>query len=275
MFAPLLAAAASAGPWVKDAGHAYIKAGYAQFRADTFVQPDGSEVQGTQYIGNTQHLYGEIGVGPGVQVVLNAPFVGSRNIIDGVSYINRWGGDLSVGLQAGRTLADLPVSLKVLSKLPLYDNADLDQYGISASRFPALGDGQVDVATIAAVGSGVSVGQLKGWVAAEAGYLVRTEWWMGDSSSPDREYVNGIPWNTQLGWSPSLRERELGWLYVSAGGVNNLTEDADTKQYIQGSVGGGLQLVKGFVAEVGYSSTLWTRASSPGGGISAGLSWSR
>jgi hypothetical protein len=268
----VLVPAALAGPWVKAPGHAYLKAGYSQFSADSFVQPDGTTVQGTRYVGHTSSLYGEVGLTEGLQAVLSAPFVGSRNIVDEVSYINRWAGDLGAGLEVGHALGSTPVSLQLLAKIPLYDNNDLNTYGAAATLFPAIGDGQVDLTALAAVGRGWSVGGVRGWVAAEAGYRHRTEWWLGDSSQPDRVLVDGVPWTTQLGYSPQIRSRDLGWLSLGLGCINNLTADAVTKQYIQASVGGGLNLVGSLFAEVGYSTMVWTRTSAPGGGISLGLS---
>ncbi|MFT5683919.1 MAG: hypothetical protein ACI8RZ_004851 [Myxococcota bacterium] len=273
MLAVLVASTASAGPWVKSPGHAYVKAGYSRFSADTFVQPDGTEVEGTQYIGHTNNLYGEVGVLKGLQVVFNAPFVGSRNVVDDVSYINRWGGDLSAGLEYGRSVGSTPVSLQVLGKVPLYDNNDLNTYGTAATLFPAIGDGQVDVTALGAVGRGWSVGSVRGWVSGEAGYRYRSEQWIGDSSEPDRELVDGIPWNAQLGYSPTIKDRELGWMFASLGGINNLTTDDVTKQFIQASVGGGFNIVGSLFAEVGYSTMVWTRTSAPGGGLSVGLSF--
>ena len=166
MLVILAATNASAGPWIKSPGHAYLKAGYSRFRADSFVQPDGTEIEGTEYIGNTSHLYGEVGLLDGVQGVLNVPFVGSRNLVDDVSYINRWAGDLSIGLEAGTELGSTPVSLQVLGKVPLYDNNDLSDYGSAASLFPAIGDGQVDWTALGAIGHGWAVGRERaraGW----------------------------------------------------------------------------------------------------------------
>lgn len=270
--AALLSSTAHAGPWVRDLGHAYVKAGYSRFAASTFVQPDGSVVDGTEYLGHTSHLYGEVGVAKGLQAVFNVPFVGSRNIIGEVSYINRWGGDLSAGLEYGGRLKGLPVSLQVLSKLPLYDNADLSAYGASGSRFPAIGDGQVDLTALLAVGGGVSVGKQRGWVSGEVGYRHRSAWWLGDSTQPDRDYLDGIPWSAQLGWSPQRKARDLGWVFVSGSGIQPLGEDTVTQQFIQASAGGALKVTKALAVELGYSRTVRARNSAPGSGINGGVS---
>jgi hypothetical protein len=270
----VLSSTVQAGPWVRDAGHAYLKGGYSRFTADTFVQPDGSTVTGTTYIGHTHHLYGEVGVARGVQVVFNAPFVGSRNIIDETAYINRWGGDAQLGVEGGRSLGQTPISLQLLGKLPLYDNAELATYGAAAQRFPAIGDGQVDLTATLAVGHGWSVGPVRGWVAGELGYRHRTEWWLGDSRQPTRTYGDGLPYSAQLGWSPVRRDRDLGWVFASLSGIHRLQEDTVTQQFMQASLGGALRISHGLAAELGYSQLFNTRAAAPGQSLSVGLSWS-
>ena len=271
----LVGSAAHAGPWVKDPGNAYVKAGYVRFSADTFVQPDGTVAEGLSYVGNTSHLYAEVGVAPRLQLVTNVPFVVAQNKDGEVAYINRQGGDMDVGAEV-RILGDqVPVSLQALAKIPLYDNADLLQYGLVGANFPAMGDGQVDLTATAAVGTGFSLGSVRGWTAAEAGYRHRTEWWLGDSSQPDRAYVDGVTWHGQLGYSPSIEDRDLGWLSIDASGVHNLSEDEVTKQWVQLSASTGIRVAKGFAAELGASWLPWARASSQGRSISAGVSWSR
>ncbi|MEL6345440.1 MAG: hypothetical protein AAFV53_20195 [Myxococcota bacterium] len=266
---------AQAGPWVRELGQAYVKGGYSRFDADTFVQPDGAVVEGTQYVGHTHHLYGEVGVAPKTQVVFNAPFVGSRNIIGDTAYINRWGGDLNAGFEVGDTFGKIPASFQVLGKFPLYDNADLNQYGDAAQRFPAIGDGQVDVTALLALGSGWSLGNVRGWFAGEVGYRHRTEWWLGDSNMPDREYLDGIPWMAQLGYSPRIGDRDMGWAFVSLNGINNFETDTVSQQFIQANAGVALMIAGGVAAELGYSQMIWTRTAAPGGGINFGLSYSK
>ena len=109
-------------------------------------------------------------------------------------------------------------------------------------------------------------------MAGEVGYRYRSEWWLGDASAPERELVNGIPWTAQLGWSPRLKERELGWMFASVGGINNPSADDLTKQFVQASVGAGIQIIDHLYAELGYSDMIWTRTAAPGGGLNLGLS---
>ncbi len=270
----LFAPQAAAGPWVKAPGEAYVKAGGVRFAASGFVGPDGVPVEGAAYVGTTGHVYGEVGaVGP-VQVVFNLPVVGSRNTFGDVAYVNRQFGDAEVGLEAGRQVGGkVPVSLQILGKLPLYDNGELAQYGLSATRFPAIGDGQVDVTALAAVGTGIAAGGFRGWWTVEAGYRHRTELWMGDRTAPDRVLVDGVPWHLQLGWSPTFGAWEAGWWSVDASGIDNLQTDAVTKQWIQLSTGLGVRVWEGLAVEAGASRMVWARNSAQGRSVTGGLSW--
>lgn len=267
---------AQAGPWIKEPGQAYVKAGYARFAADTYVDPDGVEVAGTEYVGHNHSIYAEVGLIDHLQLVTSLPFVASRNTIGGVGYINRDFGDAVIGLATGTELGGkVPASLTLSSKLPLYDSAELQAYDDIGANFPALGDGQVDFTALAAVGTGLSLGAFRGWTAAELGYTTRTEIWMGDSSKPNRSYVDGVPWHAQLGWSPKAGDRELGWVTLDASGINNLAQDTATGQYIQLMAGLGAKIAGGVALEAGYSSMVWSRNSSPGNSLLGGVSWSR
>lgn len=272
----LLAPEAAAGPWVKAPGEAYVKAGTVLFTADGFVRPDGVAVEGAEYLGATGHVYGEVGVVGPVQAVVNLPFVGSRNTFGESAFVNRQFGDMDIGLEAGgRVGGAVPVSLQVLAKLPLYDNAELQQYGLSSSRFPAIGDGQVDITAMAAVGSGLAAGGFRGWWSLEGGYRHRTEAWMGDSSEPDRELLDGIPWRAQLGWTPKLGAWNAGWWALDASGIQNFQTDDVSKQWIQVGSSLGIKVWKGLAIEAGYSQMVWARASAQGRSVMGGLSWTQ
>lgn len=270
------AAAALAGPWVKAPGQVYAKLGTSRFSSSGYIGPDGAAVAGLRYIGLTEHLYVEAGLLPHLQVVANLPFVGARNIDGELVFINRQFGDADFGLATGTTIGQLPVSLTASAKVPLYDNNDLAAYGSAGAAFPAMGDGQVDLNVIGAIGAGLAVGEQRGWAAAEGGYRRRTEWWLGDSGLPDREYGDGLPWRAQIGWSPVAGGRDLGWLAADVSGLKNLGEaDTVTKQWVQVGAGLGARIGHGLALEVGGGLLPWARNSSSGWSVSGGVSWSR
>ena len=117
-----------------------------------------------------------------------------------------------------------------------------------------------------------ALGPVRGWVVAEAGYRHRTEWWMGDSSAPDRELVDGLPWRAQVGWSPVFGQWEAGWWSLDASGIRNLATDAVTKQHVQVGSGLGVKVLPQLALEAGYSRMVWARNSAQGQSLSGGVS---
>ncbi len=271
----LLVATAWAGPWVKSPGEVYAKAGASGFAAGAYVAPDGTISEGVETRVVTPHVYAEVGVIKYLQLDLQLPFVVSTNRWGETPYINRDGGDMEIGVTTGGKLGDAPVALQLTSKLPLYDNAELLQYGSSGALFPALGDGQVDLTAMLHAGGGLSLGKQGGWVAAGLGYRHRTEWWMGDSSEPDRELVDCVPWRAQVGWTPRLKGKDLGWWSLEGSGNHNVSEDEDSKESVQISSGIGWRFTRALALEIGGGVIPWARASSTGRTGWAGVSWSR
>ena len=209
----LAGAVAWGGPWLRPVDSPYLKLSATQFRSADFVQPSGATLDGTSYRRLSGQLYGEVGVLPNLQIVLDVPAVAGRNERLGQTYINRQAGDLRLGAEVGRgPTANVPVSLQVQCKVPLYDNAVLLQYGDSA--FPATGAGQVDLLGIGAVGSSWAWREQRGWAYLELGHQHRTEWWLGDSSRPERALVDGVVWRGRLGWTLQRDERRC-LLYTS------------------------------------------------------------
>mgnify|MGYP006936367764 FL=1 len=270
----LLSQAALAGaPWVRGPGEAYTKMGWSHFRADASVAPGGLVLDDVRYQGNSGTFYGEVGLAKWAHAVVLLPFSSGQNRVDDVVFVNRGFGDGLLGVVLGAPVGPVPVSLTLRSKLPLYDNAELLRYGDAGQRFPALGDGQVDLDAVVSAGSGISLGPVRGWVMGELGYRHRTEWWMGDGSSPDRQLADGMLWTAQLGWSPRWRDRDLGWLFVQGDGVGSMVDDAVTRRLVQLSSGVGVKVWKGLAVELGGSSVVWAEAAAPGWGLSAGASW--
>lgn len=265
--------AAQAGPWLRGPGELYAKLGDSRFRADRFVAPDGRPQPGATHTSHTAYFYAEIGLVEHLQAVVLLPAVAARNDFGEARTTQRGLGDAQVGLALGEELGGrLPVALLLSAKLPLYDNADLLAYGPSGSRFPALGDGQVDLTALVSAGSSLRLGPLPGWAALEAGYRHRSAWWMGDSSLPDRVLVDGIPWGVELGVSPRWLERELGWLQLRASGLFNLGPSDNTRAWAELSAGLGLRLARGLSFEMGAGSMFWGQNTALGHRLDAGLS---
>ncbi len=274
VFVVAWSSAVAGTPWIQERGASYIKVSEQRFATTGFVAPDGTRDDSAQYVGFMTAGYAELGLGGGVQVMVSVPHLGSRMVVSDAAFVNRGVGDVLAGIAVGREwLAGLPVSLGMRAKLPAYDNAKLDAYGLSSGRFPALGDGQVDIDGVASVGTGVSAGPVRGWWLADVGYRHRTEWWLGDSSQPDRALADGMVGRVQVGWAPMVRGRNAGWVFAEVGGVKAFSADLVTRQFVE--VAGGLAAKVGhsdWAVEAGGSRLLWTRAAAPGGAVSVGVS---
>ena len=176
--AVLPALPAHGGPWTKEFGQFYVKLSEGFFVSDSFVNSEGVTQSGASYLGASTSLYFEVGVFTGLQVQGFVPYVISRNTFDdGISALRVGPGDLTAGLQYTPSLAlPLPAAVRLDIKVPLYDVGSTSS--AFASRFPALGDGQIDMTLWLTAGGTLPIATVFAW--AEIGYRFRTEKFVGD-----------------------------------------------------------------------------------------------
>ncbi len=219
------AAGASAGPWIKAPGEAFVKGGLTHYSAeDSFNQ--GRDT-GMAYTGQTFNVYGEVGLVEGLQAVVDLPVVmGVNTSAAGVRYTNQSLGDLRLELD-GALLPELPLAIGVETKIPLYTPIGRQGPGDPAADFPRSrinfpdpGDGNVDM-TLKLL-TGLSLHPTPAWVTAELGYRAR----FGG-------FVDGLTASLGAGWFVWPEHVALG-LYGNA--LVNLGQDADpalrsTKQF--------------------------------------------
>ena len=235
--ATLAAPEAEAGAWVRDAAGYYAKASFQRFTSRQFVDASNQVVplEDARFEGDLLGLYAEVGLGRGVGVVAQVPYAASRNVhLDPkVIYAYRWLGDVEAGVQLGRRLGGVPVSVSLLAKVPMYDNHDpaipLGQNG----AYPILGDGQLDLTAWLAAGGGGALGSWRWWGQVELGYRHRSRWTVFDSSASGLPFVDGVPWHLQGGVQPVVGGEARGWWSVDALGLQNLARDARTRQFVQ------------------------------------------
>lgn len=180
-----LSSAASAGPWNKPRGHGYAKLGSATFLSDHAYDNRGTELSSDPFRMTAETLYGylEYGLIDDVMLVVYAPYVLSTNAhASGVSFHTLGFGDASVGIQV--PLWDphpVAIATRLDLKVPLYQGAPtvrgrqtraIPGYPRTATYFPALGDGQVDLT--AWLSAGASLPVANGFAALEAGYRLRS-----------------------------------------------------------------------------------------------------
>jgi hypothetical protein len=216
----LLTGAALAGPWVRAPGDWYLKGSFSSFRT-----PD----QALSYRAWSASAYGEVGVVRHLQATFSLPYTAAANQISGstLSYRDAGVGPVLVGVVAG---ADVPVSLGVYGRFPTY--------GAPGALDPALGNGQVDVDAIAAIGASRS----RLWVLAETGARLRTGWTPSDAPEDPRE---GMVYRAQVGWLPHVQGRDLGWVAVEAAGEAVGRVNDQLGATAAGTVAGGWNLEAG------------------------------
>lgn len=255
----VLCGAAFAGPWVRDPGGVYAKAGLSTFVGGE--APDEPMAANVDYRDAQATLYAEVGLPWRLQLTGYAPWVVAENRYDALQYVAMSGGDAELGLS--RALLSGPVALSVGlgAKLPLYADRATERttaFGAHATRFPSPGDGQVDLD--ARLDAGASLGWQGAWVQASVGYRHR----LGD-------FVDGVPWSAQVGLAP----RQAGWVGVEASGIVNTVADADTRAWTRIGAFGAVKLGPALAVEAFFGAIPWAEATRSGLGGGLGLSWNR
>ena len=187
MFAVLMLAAATAraGAWTKPAGGGYLKLGSSAFVSSFAYDDEGVAVSSEPFVLRAQTVYGyaEIGVADRFTLTAYVPYVVATNAHTsaGIRFTTFGFGDLMLGATIGLVQGGpVVVAAKVDAKLPLYQGApsvrglstrDVPGFRRSASLFPALGDGQVDVTPALAVGASLP---FDSFATIEAGYVFRS-----------------------------------------------------------------------------------------------------
>ncbi len=265
----LLAAPAHAGPWTKNQGELYVKAGQGFFFANSYRDSAGVLQEGIEYLGATTSIYFEVGVLRGLQVWGYLPFVAARNAFDddGTSWLRTSGGDALLGLQYTPHFFKLPfpAALKLEVKVPFYDVNGVQ--GIYAARFPAPGDGQVDLTFWLSAGGSLTAIPL--FFFAEVGYRLRTEAFVGTGPFSS-SFGDGFTFFGSVGYT--FFKRVI--VAVNTGGVIPFADDIRTKGYMTLGPAVYVPIWRGLAAEASFDPMIYTnKNASPGMGFSFGLSF--
>ena len=260
------ASAAQAGPWTKGGGEFYVKGGESFFAADTFVDSTGTVREGVEYFGASTFAYFEVGLFKGFQVQGYLPFTVARNTFpDGAGYMHSGGGDALIGVQWSPPIPGLTSAIRLEFKVPMYDVGAIK--GRYATRFPAFGDGQLDITPWLSIGGGIPKTPLYAW--AEAGYRFRTEGYVGEGDT--REFLDSLVFAGQLGVGLGSH----GWVGLTVSGVTPFELDEVTKAYLVLGPSIGIYVYKNFALEASFDPIVWARNSSQGMGFSVGASIKR
>lgn len=256
--------AATAGAWIKEPGAFYLKGGLGHFAGREATAEASVPLA---YRDLSASLYGEVGLPAALQLSGTLPWVLAENADQGRRYVALSGGDAELSLARRLTGGKVVSAVAAGGRLPLYGDrtqARAQDFAGWADRFPVPGDGTVDLDLRVEVGGSLPRGL---WTQGAVGYRHRLGPW-----------VDGATWSAQLGWSPSVQGRGLGWLGIDGGGVHNLpgadpVAAAETRQWAR--VGGFLaaRVAEGVHVEAWGGAIPWARASRPGASGGLGLSW--
>jgi hypothetical protein len=265
----LLSSVALAGPWIKSPGQAYVKASSSVFRALDYVDPLTGELQELDYQGTNTSLYAEVGVARGLQVQASVPWATGRSFDAETGWLTRSAGpgDAQLGLGLDIPRLELPASLSLVSRVPLYDQSTL------VRGAPALGDENLDLDLVGAVGHSLPVGQHWLWLAGTGGFRWRTAWTPSGNEALD--VGNGVPLSAQIGLAPNLAERSLGWLSLDYSALVPLVRDEVTRGQHQLGAGIAVNTVAGLHLEASGAWIVAATNASTGWSAGGGLSWKR
>lgn len=262
---------ATAGPWTKNQGELYVKLGQSFFVADSYRDSNGNLVTGSNYLGATTSAYFEVGLFKGLHAWGYLPYVVASNDIerDRATWMRASGGDAMLGLQYTPHFINLPIpaALKLEVKVPLYDINGVD--APYATKFPAPGDGQVDVTFWLSAGGALSSIPL--FFFGEVGYRTRTEAFVGTGPFT-AEFAESFTFFASAGYT--FFDRLI--VAINMGGVVPFIADSASKGYVTLGPALYMPIWRGLAAEASFDPMIYTNNNaSPGMGFSVGLSYKR
>lgn len=262
----LVPSVALAGPWTKGPGEAYVKFSQLYFGSNTYVDAEGTRVEGADYVATTSSLYAEIGVAENLHLQTFLPYLFSRNYFEEqeANYANVGFGDALFAVQWTPVKTKVPWALKLETKIPLYDLGAVE--GPLAIQFPALGDGQIDATLWGGIGA--SLYPLPIYALAELGYRYRSGVYIGEDNG--RRYKDSIAVNSQVGVT-FLEGKVI--VAANLSGAFALGDDEVTQSFLTVGPSLAVYVWKKLALEATASPMVYSKNNSPGTTYSLGLSY--
>lgn len=254
----LTSTTAYAGPWTKNTGEAYVKAGQSIYRATEFRTGNGLLIEGVDYFSTTSFIYAEVGILKGLHLQTYLPLMYSRTILGPMKNSDFGPADAQFSIQASPLDLPIPTAIRLEAKLPLYGPPD-------SPMTPARGDQQVDLALWLSAGGSLYPNPLYFYI--DVGYLHRTPWTFDDTIAPD--VSDGIVGIAQVGYTFFDRVTTA----ITSSAVLPFRSDFVSQSYITLGpsifipLGGGLNL------EFDGYFTPYSRNSAAGWALGTGLSF--
>lgn len=288
----LAPAAASAGPWTRDAGNTFLSLSYSRIAADKIYSADLSVQQlGATYEQHAIQLYGEVGL---INRWLTASVEGqllryNRLIDQGAVY---GVGDLRLGFWTGIITKPVRLTAALLAGVPVGDPSPSAGSGADAeaqliARSLPTGDGEADVEL--RLSFGYSFGRVRRWplehyVVAEAGY-----WFRGQGHSRDlsgklmfTKFADDITYKAELGTKLPWRFIDRFWFIFRMAGIESFASTVDAANTCTTGLGNGVsytaygfevaaRIYKGFGANFGMDGALRARCVAAAFNLKAGF----
>jgi hypothetical protein len=263
----LSSSSASAGPWTRDVGHAYVKLGSNLFLADEFVDINNQVQQGASFFGATTSVYGEVGIWKKLHLQFFLPHAVFRNTYDsGDQYLSAGGGDARVALQWTSPLEIFAHAIRLEMKVPLYDAADPEDVPPAVrAQFPLRGDGQLDVTLWLSAGGGLP--GIPIYIYGEIGHQFRTEAFIG--TGLNRAFSDTFVYVAEVGWT-FYRQMVLA---AFSQGFIPYQSDEFTRAFVDVNAKIYAPVWKGLALEANVGFIPWARAASKGLSVGFGVSY--
>lgn len=178
-----LSSEATAGPWVKSPGDAYLKVSGSTFSSDQVVDATGADtVTPWLYENQTLTTYLELGIAPRLGLSLNLPYQTASNSYANLVFERAGLADLGLGLSFAAVEGRCPVSVTLGSSIPLYDGviaSDAEIAGMTGGATPQerytpmLGDGAYELHP--GLSAGCSLYPIPAWVTGSLSYSLRSD----------------------------------------------------------------------------------------------------
>ena len=274
----VFSASAEAGPWVAQPGGGYLQGGVSYFSAQE-GQREGVAT-GLSYQTTTFSLYGEVGLPGRLQLTTYLPYVLAVNESGSsdVRYNHNSIGDVMVALDQA-PLRNFPLTFGVEVKFPGYSDptqadgaAGIDNDLFDSSKFPVLGDNNIDVTPRVQIGK--SLGDIPVWMQMSVGYRFRSCQLHGGGRC--RDFRDGLAADASIGgwvWNRNLAVQIFvkGNLAIERDTIN--TTPTEESLYVQGKLTFADEALAGVSTSIGVGVIPYANNAARGYDISLSLAY--
>jgi len=290
----LIPAAASAGPWTRDAGHAFLSLSYGTIASNNIYGADFSvQPLGARYEQHAMQVYGEVGlISRWLTLTVEQQLLRYGRLLgQGDTY---GVGDLRMGFWTGLVTNPVRLTAAFIAGVPIGDPSPTAGPGAAAeaeliARSLPTGDGEADFEL--KLSFGYSFGKKPRWplehyLVAEAGYWFRTQGHSRDLSGNVvfSQFADVFTYKAELGTKFPWRFIERFWFIVRLAGIESFADGVSAQNTCATGLGNGVtytaygvelagRIYKGLGANIGIDSAVRARCVASGANFKIGLTF--